>query len=104
MRGRLDPLQVQLRDPIDVLQNSRELHSHRLDLLLRKAQPGQPRNVEYLLSFNHGGDSRCLANTAVAADGCWPGSQLESPRMQGEAAEKLVVLSLRLLALSFAVV
>jgi hypothetical protein len=41
---------------------------------------------------------------ARVASGAWPASQLLSAPMQGPAAERFVVFSLRLLAISFAVV
>jgi hypothetical protein len=55
MRGRLDSTEVQRGYAIDVLEDSRKLSGHRLDLSLGEAQAGQLRNVEYLLSLDHGG-------------------------------------------------
>jgi nitric oxide reductase large subunit len=55
--------------------------------------------VAYLTPIDHGDDSR---RPGAASD--WLYSQLESRPMQGPAAERFVVVSLRLLALTFAVV
>ncbi len=62
MRSRLNPLEVQLPNPIHVPKDPRKLANHRLDLLLGEPQPGQPRNVQYLLPIDHVGDSRHLAD------------------------------------------
>ena len=64
----------------------------------REPQPRQLRHVQYLLPLDHGGDSRRAGPAQQSA-----ASQLECPPMR-RAAESFVVLSLRLLALSFAVV
>jgi len=55
VRGRLDVVEVQLGDPVDVLENPRELARHPLDLLLGEAEAGQLRYVKYLLALDHGG-------------------------------------------------
>ena len=55
VRGRLDVIEVQLGDPVDVLEDPRELARHALDLLLGEAEAGQLCHVQYLLSLDHGG-------------------------------------------------
>ena len=55
MRGRLDPVEVELGDPVDVLEDPRQLARHPLDLLVGEPQPGQPRDVQHLLPVDHGG-------------------------------------------------
>lgn len=96
MRRGGNVVEIELSDPIDVLEDPRKLSGHRLHLPLREAQPGELRNVQHLISVDHAPDSRCAP--------AWLLSQLESTPMTGETAEKFVVLSLRLLAISFAVV
>ena len=58
VRGRLDLVEVERGDPVDVLEDPGELAGHPLDLLLGEAEPGQLRDVQYLFSLDHGGDSR----------------------------------------------
>jgi hypothetical protein len=55
VRGRLDPVEVQSGNSVDVLEDARELAGHPLDLILGEAEAGQLRNVQYLLSLDHGG-------------------------------------------------
>ncbi len=55
VRGRLYVVEVELGDPVDVLEDPRKLPGHRLDLLLGEAEAGQLRHVQYLLSLDHGG-------------------------------------------------
>jgi nitric oxide reductase large subunit len=55
-----------------------------------------------LLPLDHGGDSRWQLE--LGAPATWLPGQLLSDEMRGEKAEAFVVLSLRLLAISFAVV
>jgi len=55
VRGRFDIVEVQLGDPVDVLEDPRELARHPLDLPLGEAEAGQLRHVQYLLSLDHGG-------------------------------------------------
>ena len=43
VRGRLDPVEVELGDPVDVLEDPRELARHRLDLLL--GEPSRARRA-----------------------------------------------------------
>ena len=66
MRGRLDPVEVELRDPVDVLEDPGQLAGHPLDLVLGEPQPGQPRDVQHLFPVDHGGDSRGGPGTAWA--------------------------------------
>ena len=44
--GRLDVVEVELADPVDVLEDPRELAGHPLDLLLGEAEAGQPGDVQ----------------------------------------------------------
>ena len=53
--GRLDLVEVELGDPVDVLEDSGELARHPLDLLLGEAQAGEPGDVQHLLAVDHGG-------------------------------------------------
>jgi hypothetical protein len=55
VRGRRDVIEVKRSNPIDVLEDARKLPGHGFDLSLGKAQASQLRNVEYLLSLDHGG-------------------------------------------------
>lgn len=55
VRGRLNVIEVKLGDPVDVLEDPRELAGHPLDLLLGEAEAGQLCHVQYLLSLDHGG-------------------------------------------------
>ena len=95
------------RDPVDVLEDARELARHPLDLLLGELEPGEARDVQDLLAIDHGPDSRsrlrldaALARRAALA----PPVTRMPPAMTGQAAERFVVVSLRLLAVTFAVV
>ena len=58
MRGRLDVVEVELGDPVDVLEDPGELAGHPLDLLLGEAQAGQPGDVQHLLAVDHENASR----------------------------------------------
>ena len=62
VRGGLDVVEVERGDPVDVLEDPRELPGHRLDLLVAEAEPGQLGDVENLLALDHGGDSRRLGS------------------------------------------
>jgi hypothetical protein len=53
VRGGRDVLEIELGDPIDVLEDPRELPGHALDLLVGEPQPRQARDVEHLLSLDH---------------------------------------------------
>ena len=59
MRGRLDVVEVERGDPVDVLEDPRELAGHPLDLLLGELEPREPGDVQDLLAIDHGADSRC---------------------------------------------
>jgi hypothetical protein len=88
MRGRLNLVEVQLADPVDVLEDPGELARHRLYLLLGEGEARKPRNVQHLIAVDHRA-KYAAADTMAGA-------------MRGERAEKFVVLNLRLLATSFA--
>ena len=53
VRGRLDPVEVELGDPVDVLEDPRELAGHPLDLLVGEPQAGEPRDVQDLVAVDH---------------------------------------------------
>ena len=97
MGGRLDLLEVERSDPVHVLEDPRELARHRLDFLLGESKTGEQRDVQHLFPVDHGADSRYRAGAPNRRVG-W------RPPMRGDRAEKFVVLNLRLLAVSFAVV
>ena len=78
VRGRLDPLEVELADPVDVLEDPRELAGHLLDLLLGEAEAGQPGHVQYLLALDHRPDSRRAAGSSLLAS-----QPVRVPAMQG---------------------
>jgi hypothetical protein len=86
VRCRLDALEVELGDAVDVLEDARELLRHPLDLFIAEPEPGEPRHVQHLFALDHAGEDTIPS------------------LMRGEKAERFVVLNLRLLALSFAVV
>ena len=48
MGGRLDALEVELGDPLDVLEDPGELAGHPLDLLVGEPQPREPGDVQHL--------------------------------------------------------
>ncbi len=58
VRGGRYVVEVEGGDPVNVLEDARELAGHRLDLLLGEPQASQPGYVQYLLALDHGGDSR----------------------------------------------
>jgi hypothetical protein len=51
--GGLDVVEVQGRDPIDVLEDPGQLNCHALDLLLGELEPRQPGDVQDLLAIDH---------------------------------------------------
>lgn len=53
MRRRLNPFQIEPPDPVNVIEDRRQLPNHPLNLILTKAQPRQPRNVQHLFPVNH---------------------------------------------------
>jgi hypothetical protein len=96
VRGRLDPLQVEVADAVDVVEDPGQLPHHPLHFLLGETQASQSGDVKYLLALDHRRDSRYLWKLAA--------QPVRVPRMQGPAAERFVVLNLRLLAVTFAAV
>jgi hypothetical protein len=54
MRGRLDPVEIELVHPLDVLEDLGQLGRHALELLVAQPQPRQPRDVEHLVAVDHG--------------------------------------------------
>ena len=58
VRGGLSVVELEGLDGLDVLENVAELTGHPLDLLVGEPQPGQPRDVQYLVAVDHGGESR----------------------------------------------
>ena len=91
VRGRLDPVQVELVHALDVLEDRRQLGRHPLELGLGQLEPGQPRDVEDLVAVDH--DADCMS----------PRDRIP-PADDRARAERFVVANLRLLAVSFAVV
>ncbi len=57
MRGRLDALEIELRDHLDVVEHPGELGSHALDLVLAEGESGEPGDVQNLFSVDHAWDS-----------------------------------------------
>ncbi len=55
MAGRLDPVEVELADPVDVLEDPGQLADHRLDLRLVEAQAGEAGDVQNLIAVDHSG-------------------------------------------------
>jgi hypothetical protein len=55
VRGRRYVVKIQRSNSIDVLEDPRKLPGHSLNLCVAETQAGQPGNVKYLLSLNHGG-------------------------------------------------
>ena len=51
--GGLDLVEVERGDPVDVLEDSRELRRHPLELLLGEPQAGKPRDVQHLFPLDH---------------------------------------------------
>lgn len=94
MRGGLDVVEVELPDPVDVVEDPGKLPGHLLHLALAEPQAGEAGDVQYLLAVDHDRDSRVAGFQPVRVP----------PIMRGEKAERLAVVSLRLLAVSFAVV
>ena len=64
MRGRLDLVEVERGDPVDVLEDPRELAGHPLDLVLGELEPRQAGDVQDLLAIDHAPDSRSHSNQA----------------------------------------
>jgi len=58
MRSRRHVIEIQSSDPIDMLQNPRQLPSHPFNLTLIKPQPSQPRDMKNLFPLDHLADSR----------------------------------------------
>ena len=52
--GRLDSLEVELGDLLDVVEHARQLARHALDLVLAQAKPREPRDVQDLVAIDHG--------------------------------------------------
>jgi hypothetical protein len=51
--GRVDPVKVELADPVHVLEDPRELARHRLHLLLGEGEAGEAGHVQHLLAIDH---------------------------------------------------
>ena len=99
MVGRFHFVEVELGDPVHVLEDSGQFARHLLHLLLAEAKAGEPRHVQHLLAVNHGGKYAAALRRGVLS-----GPDTMPPAMRGDRAEKFVVLNLRLLAASFAIV
>ena len=54
VRGRLDALEVERGDPVDVLEDPRQRAAHRLDPGVVELEPGEPGDVDDLLAIDHG--------------------------------------------------
>lgn len=67
MRGRLNPLQIQVPDPINVLEDPAQLPHHRLHFLVGEAQAGKPGDVQNLIAVDHARDSMNCINLYS----CW---------------------------------
>ena len=104
MVGGLDVVEVELADPVDVLEDSGQLARHRLHVFLAEREAGEAGDVKHLVAVDHGADSKD-GSPALTVPAVWLASQDRMPgAMRGDRAEKFVVFNLRLLALSFAVV
>jgi nitric oxide reductase large subunit len=80
-------------------QDPRQVTHHRLDLLVGELQTSELGHVQHLLAIDHGADIRRQgAEKRLAAQ------PVIVRAMQGPTAERFVVLNLRLLAVTFAVV
>jgi hypothetical protein len=53
VRGRLDPVEIERGDPLDVLEDPRQLAGHPLDLVVGQPKACQPSYVEDLLAVDH---------------------------------------------------
>jgi hypothetical protein len=53
VRGRRHTFQVQLADPVDMVEHVGELRAHALDLLLGEAKAGETSHVENLGAVKH---------------------------------------------------
>ena len=70
MRGRLDVVEVERGDPVDVLEDPGELAGHPVDLVVGQLEPRQAGDVQDLLAIDHGLHVRLpLAMTAATANG-----------------------------------
>jgi hypothetical protein len=69
VRGGLHPIEVELVHPLDVIEDSRQLTRHPLDLVVRQLKPRQSRDVQNLLAIDHGvilgGDFIAAADASV---------------------------------------
>ena len=75
-------IEVELADPVDVLEDARELSGHRLDLLVGEGEPGETGDVKNLFAVDHAADSRSGRFGPMAVIGCPRrcGPQTTAPR------------------------
>ncbi len=66
VRGRLDVVELEGGDPLDVVEDARELSGHRLDLSLGKLEAREPRDMEDLLTIDHSCDSTAVPSLTAA--------------------------------------
>ena len=53
MRGRLDVVEVELADLLDVVEDRGQLAGHPLDLVVAQPQPRELGHVQHLLAIDH---------------------------------------------------
>src|SRR5205814_846491 len=58
VRRRVDPVEVEGADALDVLEDGRELPGHPLDLVGLELEPREPGHVQHLFAVDHPADSR----------------------------------------------
>ena len=58
MRSRLDAIEVKLGNPLNVLEDSRQLACHPLDLFIAQLEPGELGDMEDLFPVDHSPDHR----------------------------------------------
>jgi len=83
--GRLDAVEVELADLLDVVEDLRELGRHPLDLSVIEAKAGETGDMEDLVAIDHDAEDRM------------------PPGMSVEKAERFVRLNLLLMAGGFAI-
>jgi hypothetical protein len=54
MRRRLNSLQVKLRDPLNMFEDSRQLSPEHVDLGIVNLQPSEAGDMENIRAINHG--------------------------------------------------
>src|SRR5205085_12185798 len=90
VRSRLHLLQVELTDPLDVIEDRGQLTGHPLDLGLAQAQPGQASHVEHLIPLDHAAIVGLLTSRPAS-----DGSRLRACSITQYAAAPMLALALR---------